>query len=140
MNDMEAEGVLKSMIQFIRSHGDERVATIDKQASDEFTIQKEKFIADEKENMIQFYKNKLAQDEIKLRIQKSAEQNAARIQKMKTVNQLVEKLYKEAKHKMVGRVGDHSSYKELLKNLMIQVKLVLSLDFITWKRVIDLFL
>lgn len=74
------------MIQFIRSHGDERVATIIKQAEDEFTIQKEKYIADEKENLINFYKSKLAQDEIKLKIQKSAEQNAKRIEKMKTVN------------------------------------------------------
>jgi hypothetical protein len=60
MNDMEAEQVLKSMIMFIKSHGDERVTTIDRQADDEFTIQKEKYIADEKENLIQFYKNKLA--------------------------------------------------------------------------------
>ena len=86
MNDSEAENVLKSMISFIKSHGDERVSTIRKQAEDEFTIQKEKYIADEKETLIQFYKQKLAQDEIKLKIQKSAEQNAARIQKMKTVN------------------------------------------------------
>ena len=121
MNDMEAEQVLKSMIMFIKSHGDERVSTIDRQADDEFTIQKEKYIADEKENLIQFYKNKLAQDEIKLKIQKSAEQNAQRIQKMKTVHQLVEKLYKDSKHKMVEKIGNHSSYKELLKNLLIQV-------------------
>ncbi len=52
MNDSEAENVLKSMIQFIKSHGNERVATINKQADDEFTIQKEKYIADEKENLI----------------------------------------------------------------------------------------
>lgn len=100
MNDQEASQVLKSMIAFIRSHGDERVDTILRQADEEFTIQKEKYIADEKERITQDYKNKLQQDEIKLRIKKSAEQNAARIQKMKTVNQLVEKLYKEAKHKI----------------------------------------
>jgi hypothetical protein len=56
------------MINFIRQHGAERVAGIERQAQDEFTIQKEKFIADEKENLIQYYKNKLAQDEIKLKI------------------------------------------------------------------------
>jgi len=113
------------MIQFIKSHGQERVQAIEKQAEDEFTIQKEKYIADEKENLIQFYKNKLAQDEIKLRIQKSAEQNQMRIQKMKTVNSLIEKLYKDAKHKMVERVGNHHSYKELLKNILIQVRFIL---------------
>jgi len=40
---------------------------------------------------------------------------------MKTVHQLIEKLYIESKHKMVEKVGNHSSYKELLKNLLIQV-------------------
>ena len=55
-----------------------------------------------------------------MRIQKSAEQNAQRIQKMKTVNTLVEKLYKEAKHKMVSKQqGDKAAYKELLKNLVV---------------------
>lgn len=38
MNDSEASNVLQSMIAFIRSHGDERVSTIQKQAEDEFTI------------------------------------------------------------------------------------------------------
>jgi len=91
------------MIAFITTHGDERVATIKKQAEDEFTIQKENYIAEQKEALIGDYKNKLQQDEIKLRIQKSAEQNVARIQKMKTVNSLVEKVYKEAQHKMMGK-------------------------------------
>ena len=57
-----------------------------------------------------------------MRIQKSAEQNAARIQKMKTVNALIEKLYKEAKDKMVKKLAnDKGQYQELCKNLLIQV-------------------
>ncbi len=104
MNDQEASNVLKSMIAFIKTHGDERVSAIAKQTEDEFTIQKEKYIADEKERLIADYKNKLSQDEIRLKIQKSAEQNAQRIQKMKTVNQLIEKLQKEAKHKMALKI------------------------------------
>lgn len=49
-------------------------------------------------------------------------ENNARIQKMKTVNQLVEKLYKEAKHKMISKQKqDSAAYKELLKNLVVQV-------------------
>jgi hypothetical protein len=56
------------MIDFIKSHGKERVETINKQALDEFTIQKEKYIAEEKDRLTLEYKNKLQQDEIKLRI------------------------------------------------------------------------
>lgn len=40
---------------------------------------------------------------------------------MKTVNTLVEKLYKEAKHKMVTKQQDINAYKKLLKNLILQV-------------------
>ena len=121
MNETEATKVLSSMIQFIKSHGDERVQTITKQADDEFTIEKEKYIAMEKEKLIGDYKTKLQQDEIKLRIQKSAEQNAARIQKMKTVNQLTEKLYHDAKIKIVQKVvEDKGMYKRLLKDLLVQ--------------------
>jgi hypothetical protein len=38
MNDQEASNVLKSMIAFIKTHGDERVSAIAKQTEDEFTI------------------------------------------------------------------------------------------------------
>lgn len=68
MNPEEASQVLKSMITFIRSHGEERVGAIKKQAEDEFAIQKEKYFAEEKERLTQEYKNRLQQDEIKLRI------------------------------------------------------------------------
>ena len=83
---------------------------------------KEKYIAEEKERVINDYKIRIQQDEIKLKIQKSTKENAARIQKMKTINQLVEKLYKEAIHKMIKKQEiDSAAYKELLKNLIVQV-------------------
>jgi len=59
MNPAEAGQVLRSMIDFIKSHGKERVETINKQALDEFTIQKEKYIAEEKDRLTLEYKNKL---------------------------------------------------------------------------------
>lgn len=64
---------------------------------------KNEYVEEEKQRMILDYKNRLAQDEIKLKIQRSAKENAARIQKMKTVNSLIEKLYKDAKTTMVAR-------------------------------------
>ena len=59
MSDLETGKVLKSMIDFIRSHGEERVQTILKNADDEFTIEKEKYIASEKETLMHDYKTKL---------------------------------------------------------------------------------
>ena len=124
MNDSEASNILKSMIQFIRSHGDERVHSINKQADDEFTVQKENFIAEEKERLTVDIRNRLQADEIKLRIQKSATENQARITKMRTVNELIEQIYAEARKKISERQkSDVAAYKELLKNLIVQVSL-----------------
>ena len=103
MNAEEAQRVMKNMLDFIRNHGNEDVTKITKSSEEEFTLQKEKYITEEKERLITEYKTKIQQDEIKLRIQKSSLENNARIQKMKTVNQLIEKLYKEAKHKMLNK-------------------------------------
>lgn len=41
---------------------------------------------------------------------------------MRTVNELVEKLYKEAGHRIVEKQkADPNMYKELMKNLIVQV-------------------
>lgn len=66
-------------------------------------MQKENFIAEEKERLVTDIRNKLQQDEIKLRILKSAAENQARITKMRTVNELIEKIYADAKKKIAER-------------------------------------
>ena len=83
MNDTEASSILKSMVAFIRSHGDERVATIIKQADDEFTVQKESYIAEEKERMEADIKERLRKDEINLKIMQSKKENDIRIDNMR---------------------------------------------------------
>lgn len=108
------------MVKFIYRQGQDKVLTIDKQGEEEFKKEKDTFIAAEKERLANEYKTRLAQDEIKLKIQKSASENQARIQRMKTVNTFVEKLYKESKNKMVERQkNEPKEYKEFLKNLIV---------------------
>jgi len=47
---------------------------------------------------------------------------------MKTVNALIEKLYKEAKDKIVKKLAsDKGQYQELCKNILIQVSIILML-------------
>lgn len=122
MNDIEASSILKSMVQFIRSHGDERVATIMKQADDEFTVQKESYIAEEKERIAAEIKDRLRKDEINLKIEKSKKENAQRIDNMRETNVLIQKLYKEAKVKIVqNQKSQASAYKNMMKDLILQV-------------------
>jgi hypothetical protein len=90
MNDNEASSILKSMVSFIRSHGEERVATILKQGEDEFTVQKENYISEEKDRIEADIKERLRKDEINLRIEKSKRENAQRIENMRKTNILTQ--------------------------------------------------
>ena len=122
MNDVEASSILKSMVQFIKNHGDERVLTINKQADDEFTVQKESYIAEEKERVTSDIRDRLRKDEINLKIDRSKKENVQRIEKMRTVNQLIQKLFQESRLTISRKVKeDKNVYKVLLKNLIIQV-------------------
>lgn len=122
MNDTEASTILNSMVQFIRTHGDERVATINKQADDEFTVQKESYIAEEKERITADMRDKLRKDEISLKIERSKKENVERIERMRIVNQLIIQLFKDARVSIVNKQKkDQKAYSELLKNLIIQV-------------------
>ena len=121
MNDTEASSILKSMVAFIRSHGDERVATITKQTEEEFTIQKEAFIAEEKDKIVTNIKERLRRDEINLKIEKSKKDNAQRIENMRKTNELIQKLYKEARVIAIKQQKQKpDEYRILIKNLILQ--------------------
>ena len=93
---------------------------------DEFTIQKNSYVEEEKKKITENYKNELANQEVRLKIEKSKQQNIERIQKMRKVNEYVEDLKKEMRAQIRAKMnGDQAAYKELLKNLLIQVSLIL---------------
>jgi vacuolar-type H+-ATPase subunit E/Vma4 len=59
------------MISFIKQHGVEEVQKINKEKEDEFTIQKNTYIEDEKKKIAENFKNELANNEVRLKIEKS---------------------------------------------------------------------
>lgn len=121
MDNSEAATILSSMVQFIRTHGDERAETINKQASDEFTVQKEQYISEEKERIAAEIKERLRKDEINLKIDRSKKENVLRIQKMRIVNELILNLFKDSRLKIVKEQEKAPKlYSELIKNLIIQ--------------------
>ncbi len=120
--NIQAEKILESMIQFIKQHGDEEVARIEKSMGDEFTIQKNQYVEEEKKKITDNFKNELSNQEVRLKIQKSKEQNLQRIERMKRVNEYVEDLRKQMRQEIREKLNDdQDTYKELLKNLLIQV-------------------
>lgn len=108
------------MVAFIQQHGKEEVARIQKSMGDEFTIQKNNYVEEEKRKITENYKNELANQEVRLKIEKSKLQNMERIQKMRKVNEFIEDLRKDTRAQIRVKMNDdQDAYKELLKNLLI---------------------
>jgi hypothetical protein len=111
-----SSAILDSMIKFIQAHGNERVEEIKRQAGNDFTVGKEKTIEAEKKRLVEQYQKDLANAEINFKIEKSAQQNAQRIEKMKKINELVESLQREAKLQMHATMSKNAAaYKKLLQ-------------------------
>lgn len=123
MNELEAKQCYESMLKFIHKQGQDKADQIQAQTKEEFKKERESYIAAEQERITGEFNTRLAQDQIKLKIQKSANENAARIQKMKTVNSLIENLYKDAKALIIYKQRtDKAEYQTFLKNLIVQVR------------------
>lgn len=82
--------ILQNMVQFIRQHGDEEVDRINKSAKDQFTIQKNNFVSIEKDKVLEGFRNDLNNQEVRMKIEKSKEQNEKRIMKMRKVNDYID--------------------------------------------------
>jgi hypothetical protein len=59
------------MVAFIEQHGNEEVARIQKAMGDEFTIQKNQYVEEEKMKISENYKNELSNNIVRLKIEKS---------------------------------------------------------------------
>jgi hypothetical protein len=59
MDSAQAQRILDSMIAFIKQHGDEEVAAINASADNEFIIQKNSYVTEEKVKITDNFKNEL---------------------------------------------------------------------------------
>ena len=127
MNKGQAGTILDSMIKFIEAHGKERVSDINMQMENDFTVQKEKMIDAEKKRLYEQFNKDLNIAEINLKIEKSAQANKVRINKMSQTNVLVESLREKTKQSLQEKMSsDRAAYSELLKKLLVQglIKLI----------------
>ena len=80
------------MVAFINQHGDEEVSRIREATQQEFTIEHNKYIEDEKKKHEENLKVELSNEEVRLKIEQSKKQNEMRIERMRKVNEYVEEL------------------------------------------------
>jgi hypothetical protein len=79
MNDFEAKSCHEAMLKYLRRTGEDKIRATKAQGDDEFAMQKNSYVREEQERIINDFKTRLAQDEIKLKIQRSTNENNARI-------------------------------------------------------------
>ena len=72
-NNKQAEKILDQMVAFIKQHGTEEVDRITKAMGDEFTIQRNQHMVEEKKKIVENLTNNLANEEVRLKIEKSKE-------------------------------------------------------------------
>ena len=115
MNSGQSEKIMNGMIQFIKAHGNERVQDIQNQTQTDFVVQKEKLMMARKKQLMDQFNKDLNIAEINLKIEKSAQQNKQRIQRMQQINELVSSLTKDAGEAMNRRLEDNpEEYAKLL--------------------------
>ena len=120
-NPLTGDKILDNMVAFIRQHGEEEVARIMRSMDEQFTVQKNAFVDNEKQKISDSFKNELANREVKMKIEKSKEQNERRIEKMRKVNDYIDQLTDATRTQIrESFAADEDSYKQLLKDLLLQ--------------------
>ena len=121
-NNQQAQAniILNQMIEFIKNSGKERCNEIEKHAEEEFTVQREKTIDAQKDRINKNYVFKLKNEDTRMKQEKSADQNKARIERMKMINNLVEKLKGNAQEQLHSHFNENQDqYTQLLSRLLL---------------------
>ncbi|CAD8148378.1 unnamed protein product [Paramecium octaurelia] len=120
MADFNPQERVKKMVNAIKAEANEKAEQIKDMAAQQFRIEKNKLLNQQKEKIIEEYKKKIESYTIEKRIQRSSKINQSRLSKMQARFELIQRLKEEVRQKMAKLIQDQSVYKELLKNLIIQ--------------------
>ncbi|CAD8154652.1 unnamed protein product [Paramecium pentaurelia] len=120
MADFNPQERVKKMVNAIKAEANEKAEQIKDMAAQQFRIEKNKLLNQQKERIIEEYKKKIESYTIEKRIQRSSKINQSRLSKMQARFELIQRLKEEVRQKMTKLIQDQSVYKELLKNLIIQ--------------------
>ncbi|KAL2544327.1 V-type proton ATPase subunit E1 [Forsythia ovata] len=119
MNDADVSKQIQQMVRFIRQEAEEKANEISVSAEEEFNIEKLQLVEAEKKKIRQEYERKDKQVQVRKKIEYSMQLNASRIKVLQAQDDLVNSM-KEAASKELLQVSRGGSYKNLLKNLIVQ--------------------
>ncbi|GAA5878707.1 hypothetical protein JCM3774_000480 [Rhodotorula dairenensis] len=120
LTDDEVVSEMRKMTAFIKQEALEKAREIKVKADEEFAIEKGKIVRQESANIDANFERKKKQAEIEKKIAISNQNNKARLQLLEKREELLEKVFDEAKAKLGEVTKDEKKYAELLKNLVLQ--------------------
>lgn len=120
MNEADVQKQIRQMVAFIDQEANEKAAEIDAKAQEEFAIEKDNLVNQQKQKIQQFYLKKEKQVELQRKIQHSNLQNASRIAILKAREDLIQKLKDDANDKLSQVIQNPEKYAELLSKLIAQ--------------------
>jgi V-type H+-transporting ATPase subunit E len=120
MNDADVQRQIRQMVAFIDQEATEKAAEIEAKAQEEFAIEKDNIVNQQKQKIIQFYQKKEKQIELQRKIQQSNLQNQSRISLLKAREDLIQKLKEKAAEQLSLISRDEANYAKLITNLIAQ--------------------
>ena len=122
-----ANEIMAAMQAFLENKGKKEIAEINADCDREFKTGKTRMVEEEKQHLVDKFEKDLNTAEINAKIERSAQLNQVRIQKMKKLNEMVTGLQLEASKKLAKDMeANPQAYKDLIKDLLIQgfIKLI----------------
>jgi len=120
MNDADVSKQIQQMVRFIRQEAEEKANEISVAAEEEFNIEKLQLVEAEKKKIKQEYERKEKQVEIRRKIEYSMQLNASRIKVLQAQDDLVNSMKEAAGKELLLVSHHHHTYKNLLKELIVQ--------------------
>ncbi|KDE08112.1 ATP synthase (E/31 kDa) subunit [Microbotryum lychnidis-dioicae p1A1 Lamole] len=120
LTDDEVVSELRKMTAFIKQEALEKAREIKVKADEEFSIEKAKIVRQESINIDATLERKKKQVEIEKKIAISNQNNKSRLQLLEKREELLEKVFDDARDRIGQATKDEKKYAELLKRLVLQ--------------------
>ncbi|ETI23598.1 hypothetical protein G647_05400 [Cladophialophora carrionii CBS 160.54] len=114
------------MTAFIRQEALEKAREIQLKADEEFAIEKSKLVREEIAAIDSQYEKKFKQASMSQQITRSTMANKTRIKVLSARQELLDKLFEEARKKLADTGSKSKNYEEVLKGLMLEAMYLLA--------------
>ncbi|KAI6652880.1 V-type proton ATPase subunit E 1 [Oopsacas minuta] len=120
LSDAEVSKQIQHMVEFINKEAGEKVEEIDTKAEEEFNIEKGRLLQQEKLKVKSYFERKEKQVEMQRKIQRSNQQNQARLSILKSRDDNVDKILSDAAKKLGEITKDQAKYQQIISSLIAQ--------------------